>query len=164
LRVYALICTVRERSAPALIRSQPFTMSLLSDISRVALTTEVVRDEDDAMYKEVYEDWYASRITRSRDDADATMQHPLGGTDRARGSFLTAGGPHRFQGPGDRDLGMLLQQSRVGARMSQRELAERARVSFETVRGIENHTIRFPLRKVLDRLGSVLGVDLRRET
>lgn len=87
-------------------------------------------------------------------------EEPSGGSDDATTRLHVNGKPTRRP---SRIVSRLLQQSRVAACLKQDELAQMASVQVETIRGIENHTIRFPQRRVLERLSSVLGIDLCRE-
>jgi ribosome-binding protein aMBF1 (putative translation factor) len=70
----------------------------------------------------------------------------------------------RESGPGhdmaSLSVGLLLQQARVAARLSQQELADRVSVAVKSIQLIETGRTRFPTRNVLRRISSVLGVDL----
>ena len=62
-----------------------------------------------------------------------------------------------------RNLALLLQQARVGSHMSQSDLAKRANEPLSTIRAIERGDIPFPQTRLLTRLSTILGVDLRAE-
>jgi ribosome-binding protein aMBF1 (putative translation factor) len=63
-----------------------------------------------------------------------------------------------------RSVAILLQQSRVAAHMSQKELATAASVPVRTIRDIESGELLFPRRKITETLSKCLGVDLNTES
>jgi len=71
--------------------------------------------------------------------------------------------PAPRRGLAERDIGLLLQQARVAAHLSQADLADLASVPVEAIRAIEKHELRFPQGRLLARMSASLGVDLVRE-
>ena len=63
-----------------------------------------------------------------------------------------------------RNLALLLQQARVGAHMSQRDLAKSINKPIKCISEIESGGNLFPPRSLLRSLSNVLGVDLCSET
>ena len=68
--------------------------------------------------------------------------------------------PPPSSAPTKRTLALKLQQARIGATLTQEELALAVSVPTRRIQDIEASRARFPPKRLLAAIGSVLGVDL----
>ena len=62
--------------------------------------------------------------------------------------------------PAKRTLALSLQRARIGATLTQEELAQAVNVPVKRIQDIEASRARFPPKPLLKTIGGILGVDL----
>lgn len=68
--------------------------------------------------------------------------------------------PRPSNAPAKRTLALSLQRARIGATLTQEELARAVNVPVKRIQDIEASRARFPPKPLLQTIGGVLGVDL----
>ena len=78
----------------------------------------------------------------------------------ARASAPRPRAPRTMGAPARRSLALALQRARIGATMTQEELARAVSVPVKRIQDIEASRTRFPPKQLLQTIGGVLGVEL----